>query len=381
MPNPGENVSEFSYTGIYRALVVNARDPEKRGRVKIWCPDTMPEIDQNRGLWASSANNPLGGRNTVDNRLGQGNDVKYGKNDPVKGGEHYFQGSCLIPPEGSWVYIFFEYGNPNEPRYLAGGDFGQCKVLVENQQGPEYEKKWTLLKTRQGRTIILSDDPFDERVEITGKKRLLTPDDVSGNVDSVYKISDNQTVILLDERKGQEKILIKDYKGNFFNFNIETNSLHVEFAGDIHIKAGGSIHMTAGAEMHFKSGDVLNVTSDQTVNIKSGGQVNIQSSEDINIKAGSNLNEQAGTNVNIRAGANINEDGILLLQQQGAASSASSAESATVAVPLGDRVEPTDLSQPSDIDDDAAIARNIAPATKAWTDTPDIENGTNNKRT
>lgn len=376
MPNPGESESRFSYTGIYRALVVNARDPEKRGRVKVWCPDTMPEIEQTRGLWARLANNPIGGRNKVDNRLGDGEST-----NNADGGEHYFQGSCFIPPVGAWVYIFFEYGNPNEPRILAAGDFGQCKVPIENQQGNQWEKKWTLLKTREGRIIIFSDDPDDERVEITGKKRQLDATDVSGNASSVYTIQDNQTVILIDERIGHEKILIRDYKGNYINLDTESGDLSINVSGDAHIKAGKSIYMTATDEIHMRCGGVLNAQSGNSINIKSaGGQVNMSATSDINIKASGNLNEQADANINIRAGININEDGTLLLQQQGAAGSAATAESAASATPDGERGGDLSVREASELPDPTPTERNVPPPTKVIRETPDVENRTNHKR-
>ena len=50
-------------------------------------------------------------------------------------------------------------------------DIENTPVLPENQQGENYEHKWTTIKTHRGRTIVSSDDPNDERVEITGKKR------------------------------------------------------------------------------------------------------------------------------------------------------------------------------------------------------------------
>jgi hypothetical protein len=373
MPNPGEGAASFSYTGIYRALVIDARDPEKRGRVKVWCPDTMPEIPQDQGLWARSANNSLGGRNNIDNRLGadtSGNS---------SGGEHYFQGTCFIPPNGSWVYIFYEYGNVNEPRYFGMAEPGNCKVPTECQQGDEYEKKWLIMKSRQGRAIIVSDDPFDERVEITGKKRQLDPFDVSGNPESIYTIEDNQTVILLDERDGQERILIKDYKGNFFNFDIESQSLFVDMAGDIHLNAGRSMYLTAGRDMHILSERILNVESkNNSLNFKTGQAINLDAGADINVKAGANANIDALANVNVLAGINIQEDGVLLLQQQGAAKGATGAERALPASPEGVRNDPAPLSQPEE-DPDPPIRQEL-PSTVVHTDTPEVENGTNTQR-
>ena len=44
--------------GFYRAKVVDDKEPEKFGRVRVWIPDLMPEIDENNGIWARAGNNP-----------------------------------------------------------------------------------------------------------------------------------------------------------------------------------------------------------------------------------------------------------------------------------------------------------------------------------
>jgi hypothetical protein len=37
-------------SGIYRAKVVDNKDPDQYGRVKVYIPDFMPEIEDNNGL-------------------------------------------------------------------------------------------------------------------------------------------------------------------------------------------------------------------------------------------------------------------------------------------------------------------------------------------
>jgi uncharacterized protein involved in type VI secretion and phage assembly len=142
-----------SVFGNYRAVVVDNKDKEQFGRVLVWIPDLMPEVDRTKGIWARPANNPLGGRNTEDSS------------------DNNYMGMSYIPAKGSWVFVFFEGGNINKPYYFGALDLENTKVLPENQVGSEYEKKWTLIKSGEGRAVVVSDDPDDERVEITGKKR------------------------------------------------------------------------------------------------------------------------------------------------------------------------------------------------------------------
>jgi len=326
MANPGENKTDYKWSSIYRALVVDAHDETKRGRVKVWSPDLMPEIEPEKGLWARPANTPVGGRNSDKE---QGND------------DHFFQGSCMIPSKGSWTYIFFEQGNPNEPRYLAGGDFGQTKVPIENQQGTNFEKKWTLYKSREGRTVIISDDPADARVEITGKKRNLTSTDPSGNPDSVYTVDGNQTVILLDESTGSEKILIKTYKGDFINLDVKARTLNIQMENDIKIKTNGNLLLDAAKGIHMKSGEDFNIASDKNINIKAETGISIESATGIDIKSNTDFNMESVANLNIKATAIVGIDGATLMVQSGSAGPASPSTTApTAPAPDGERPNP-----------------------------------------
>ncbi len=256
--------SDFkSYSGFYRAKVTWNKDPEKYGRIKVWIPDLMPLIDAhdpNLHLWARAANNPIGGRNNEERE------------------DQYFQGSCYIPPIGSWVWIFFENDNPNRPYYWGSLDIENSPVLAENQYGEEYQKKWTVIKTHEGRCIITSDDPNDSRLELTGKKREIK-NQPSGDTTSVYKLLDNQTSILFDEREGKEKLLIKTYKGDYLNFDIETRKLHIYTADDIHFKTDKSIYMEAGKDIHITSGSNTYLKSGAATHIKAGATVNIDGSD------------------------------------------------------------------------------------------------------
>jgi len=306
--------------GNYRALVVENRDNQKFGRVLIWIPDLMPDIPNTKGIWARPANNPLGGRNSqFDN-------------------DNNYMGTCYIPRKGSWVWVFFEAGNINRPYYFAGLDIEQAKVLPENQVGTNFQDKWTIFKSHDGRTVVVSDDDYDERVEITGKKRKLTSPP-SGDTASVYEIDENQTTILFDERTGKQKILIRTYKGDFFHIDIDERKLQAEFEGDIEIKTKGKFNVTASDDINIKTlGGDTNIQSDTgDVNVKGSGDVNIETGADMNMLAQNNLRYKAGNDIDGLAGANMNHDAAQLTEQSGSASAASGAGDATEAEPEGER--------------------------------------------
>lgn len=306
--------------GNYRAKVVENRDNEQFGRVLVWIPDLMPDISDAKGIWARPANNPIGGRNTQFDS------------------DNHYMGTCYIPRKGSWVWIFFEAGNINRPYYFAGLDIEHAKVLPENQVGTNYQDKWTIFKSHDGRTVIISDDPDDARVEITGKKRKLTSPP-SGDKESVYKIDDNQTTILFDERTGKQKILIRTYKGDFFHIDIDERKLQVEFESDIEIKTKGKFNITASDDINIKSlaGDTFVQADSGEINIKGSGDVNVESDSEMNLLAQNDLNYKAGGDINGLAGGNMNHDASQLNEQTGMAAPASGASDATEAEPKGER--------------------------------------------
>jgi len=288
------------YYGFYRAKVVNNKDPNKYGRVMVWVPDLMPKIDESKGIWALPANTPIGGRNRE-------NKCEY-------------IGSSYIPPIGSQVLIFFESGNTGRPFYFASLELENLKVLPENQLGTNYESKWVIFKSSQGRCIVISDDEDDCRVEITGKKRQIK-NSPEGDTDSVYTIDENQTTILLDERDKKEKILIRSYNGDFIHFDINERKFQVEFENDIYIKSrkGNIILETAEGDISLKSANNINNESVENINIKAKNTLNIQAIKDIKTKSGGNISNNSSGNINNKASGNINSDGSIMNDQSGMA--------------------------------------------------------------
>jgi len=309
--------NDNSYYGFYRAKVINNKDPDKYGKVLVWIPDLMPKIDASKGIWALPANTPIGGRNKEDNCN--------------------YIGSCLIPPIGSQVLIFFEAGNISRPFYFASLELENTKVLPENQLGENYESKWVIFKSGEGRCIVISDDGDDARVEITGKKRNIT-NAPNGDTDSVYEIDENQTTILLDERDDKEKILMRSYMGDFIHFDINERTLQIEFENDIYLKSKKGkiileteednielksvkdIKIQSKENISLKCTENLSIESGENTSIKTGNTFNLLSIKDIKNKSGGNISNSADGNINTKAGGNINNDGALMNDQSGMAS-------------------------------------------------------------
>jgi len=308
--------------GNYRAKVVDNKDKEKFGRVLVYIPDLMPTLDDRKdGIWARPANNPFGGRNTE------------GDNEDA-----YYAGSSYIPPKDSWVWIFFECGQINRPYYFGALDLENAEVLPENQVGDEYQNKWVILKTHQGRAIVLSDDPSDERIELTGKKRQMS-NPPSGDTESVYTIDDNMTTILLDERDGKQKILMRTYLGDFLHIDIDERNLQASFDNDIRIECNNDFYLTVNGDINIKSkaGDGVVEFASGDLDIKLAGDYKVGVGGSSNLKAQNEANTQCLGKINRKAGGIIADDGATLNQQGGAAGSAQSPGGASNADPKGDR--------------------------------------------
>jgi len=274
--------------GFFRAKVVDNKDPEKFGRVKVWIPELMPEVEDTKGLWARPGNNPVGGRNMEDDD------------------DHHYMGSSFVPKKGSWLFIFFENGNPNLPYYFGSLDIENTPVLPECQSG-NYEQKWVILKSHLGRAIVISDDISDCRVEITGKKRKIK-EPPTGDIESVYKIDENQNVILIDEMIGREKILIRTYKGDYIHIDIDEQQLQAYFKNDIIIKTDGSLHFEASKDIRIKAGKSAYLETTLDIFRKAGMNIQDESGADFHLKSGANMNQEASIDCNRKSGANINDE-------------------------------------------------------------------------
>lgn len=282
------------FSGFFRAVVIDNKDEDMQGKVQVWIPDLMPEVSQDKGLWALPANNPLGGLND-----------EYSD-------DHIYMGTSYIPKKGSQIFVFFENNDPTRVWYFGSCNLENTKVLPENQVGNEKEHKWVIFKSHEGRCVVISDDPDDRRVEITGKKREISNPPV-GDKDSVYNIDGNQSTILFDERDGKEKILLRTHKGDYLHIDVDEQKLQTYFKSDILLQTDGDFHVTVGGDTLFEAKGDMNIKSKnyknetgQAYNVKSGSDQNYESGGNLSTKASSAQQHKAGTSYNMQSGGAIN---------------------------------------------------------------------------
>lgn len=228
--------------GFYRAQVTAVNiDDNEYGAVRVFVPDLMcyekdPSYDPSKmGLVAYPANNPVGGRNNS-------NDGSYG------------WGIVMVPRVGDWMWIFFEAGDPSKPFYFAALNIKNTKLPPENRDVSDPSTVYTVLKTYNGRSVVIADSTDVQRIEITGKYRSGNAEEADGSDTDPYTIDENQTTILFDERAGKEKVLIRTHKGDFLHIDIDEQKLQAYFLEDIVIKTDGNLHLQVAQDVHYSVG-------------------------------------------------------------------------------------------------------------------------------
>ena len=256
-----------NYFGNYRAKVIENEDEDNNGKIEVWPPDILP-YQETHTIIARPANNPVGSRND----------------------ENPFIGTCYTPPVNSWVWIFFDGGNVNKPFF-----WNAVEILPECVNNPG--KKWVIFKSTSGNAMVISDDPDDARTEITGAKTLSK----SPTGDEASVTGDAQSIILIDERAGQEKILIKTKGGNFINMSNDGN-IEIKAAKKMIFEAGDDITFKTPGKFHVTAGDSLNLQGGSAANLKSNGSTKIEGGSAASITSGGATNVH-GSTVGIKQGA------------------------------------------------------------------------------
>lgn len=306
------------FSGFFRAVVIDNKDEDMMGKVQVWIPDLMPEVSQDKGLWALPANNPVGGLND-----------EYSE-------DHVYMGTSYIPKKGSQIFVFFENNDPTRVWYFGSCNLENTKVLPENQVGSEKEHKWVVFKSHEGRCVVISDDPDDRRVEITGKKREISNPPV-GDTDSVYNIDGNQSTILFDERDGKEKILLRTHKGDYLHIDVDEQKLQTYFKSDILFQTDGDFHVTVGGNTLFECKGSLNIKSGSNQNYESGGKISTKSGSSQEHESASDYNVTGGGSINNNAGSLFAADGSSIALNQGASTPASPDSPDSPDEPKGER--------------------------------------------
>jgi len=171
--------------GVYPATVLDNKDPDGLGRVKITLPGSRT------GLWARIAT------------------LMAGKN----------RGSWFIPDVNDEVLIGFEGGDPRQP-YVLGGLWNTSDQPPETMDGGGNNFK-KVLRSRNGVKITLNDQDGQEsfKVETPGGQQITL-------------------------RDGPGAVIIEDSNGNSIKF--ESGSISISSAGKVTVNAASQVTVSAG---------------------------------------------------------------------------------------------------------------------------------------
>jgi len=253
------------YYSLYRALVVDNKDPLQLGRIKILC--TQVHHTKSPEVWV------------LPSLPGGGNK----------------RGMFFIPEENDTVWVSFFEGDPNRPEVYFGGWYGQSDgstsdvpdTLHPTDDAKLPEKKgWT---TRAGHSLIFNDEAGKESVTIIWN-RPKSDDPSVQDRDQTAKTNSEENGVLTFDKNGT--FTVKTPSSHIFTMDEVNKTLSlIQNLGDgpgnnLHFAENGNISLThkSGSNVLIDDSSVTltaSVTSGMNVNISganvslNGGGVNL----------------------------------------------------------------------------------------------------------
>ncbi len=267
-----------SFIGKYRAIVMDNKDPEHRGRIKCKCPQVLGAEVLN---WALPC-------------------LPYGGNKNT--------GFFSIPQEGSSVWIEFEQGDANRPVWVGvwwavpegendvpsetylkekasgGSVWDEAETGEEIRESPD-NHVW---QTATGHRIELDETECQHKIKITDNKgqHILIRSQDEGEKIYLKDFAGNR--VCLDSTNGKKRIVMQDAAGSVLMMDAEKGDINIAAVNDMALMAGGNMYISCKENRDETVGGThkLSVTSD--ADWDAGGSVRIAaSSGDVNIASGS----------------------------------------------------------------------------------------------
>lgn len=205
VPEFSTEESDEAIRGVVSGIVIDNKDPEGMGRVKL----TFPwRANEGQSYWARIAT-------------------------PMAGTE---RGTYFLPEVGDEVLVAFEDGDIHYPYVLGALWSAQEKPPEDNADGKNDIRK---IRSRSGHEIVLDDSDSEGKVEV--------------GTNAGHRV-------VLDDSTGGEKIRIEDRTGkNTVEFDSNAGSVTVSSAATIRvesplieIKGDGNVTVEAGGILSLK---------------------------------------------------------------------------------------------------------------------------------
>ena len=224
-----------------RAVVIDNKDPERLGRVRVQFLWQKEQDDSMITPWIRITQ-PHGGNN---------------------------KGFYFIPEIGEEVMIGFENGNAEKP-YVIG-------TLYQGKQRPG--KNWPnnsndikAIRTRNGHTVEIHD---------VGKGGFIRIYD-NGKENYILTFSTDEKLIKLES----------------------TGNIELYAQNNIIMEAGININMKAGVDMNRNAGENINETAGTDINTSAGNNITTDAGENISTSAGNDISISAGNDMSTTVSAN-----------------------------------------------------------------------------
>lgn len=319
---------------IYLGKVVDTRDPQKMGRIKVWIPDVSGNRDNHATWFTASYCSPFAGASFVNDGYFKDTQVVQdieNSSSVIKertpnntqgqvGGRQGYGMWFPTPDVGNDVIVAFLSGDPVNCVYfgalfpqdqnfmvpgapsatytdadglpIGSGPALETDVRTYANLGNESAQRKPFKALAEGLIIQgLQDDNM--RGQSTSGARRETPSQAYGIMTPAgHQIvfddgdqSGNSSLIRLRTRSGIQ-ILMDETSGNIYAITKNGNTW-IELNDEGHIDLYGQ----ANVSVHAETGNINLVTS--------ADDINIQSAKDINLRAGRNLHFYAGGSTNI----------------------------------------------------------------------------------
>jgi uncharacterized protein involved in type VI secretion and phage assembly len=212
--------------GVVSGIVINNKDPEKMGRVKVKIPRISGDEESN---WARIA--------------------------AFMGGKE--RGAFFLPEVDDEVLVAFEYGDINMPYIIGSLWNGEDKPPEQNSDG---KNNIRIIRSRSGHVIKLDDTENNEKIEIIDKTQ--------------------KNMIIIEKKNNKISIKSdKDIELSAPNGKVIINAKDIEVSStaSTKIQANSSIEAKAKGNMEL-SGAMLDIKANGNMNLKASGLINIKGS-------------------------------------------------------------------------------------------------------
>lgn len=270
-------------TTLHEAEVVNNKDPDRLGRIRVRIKELHQGIKDEHLPWCIP---------------------RFGHIDGAKGGDDVGRsGTFYVPKKGTKVLVEFQDGNPHYPIWHGYTVDDKSRLKETNKNYPDR----AIVRFSSGAFVMYDSKTNELFVHNPGDLHMIVQGDVEMNVHG------NMQEVCHTQKSGIDKYFTGDKdlpigatsqkqnkKTNFQGLGKKSGSgnRHLHIEGDYTIKVNG--------DMITKVKGDYRLETEGKVSIKSKGDVDVQSKGDISNTSKKSINQNAASDINLNADGEIN---------------------------------------------------------------------------